>query len=218
MGARALGFGVALWSADGSLDLREAVAPTGAGVFAAAGVGLGMGAEASDMGGDGGSWTWTLASGGVVISGELAVESASPSVFLSKVGDPSAERSVEIVDRCRASCFLILSWSTSVSILRSDSSSRRRCASMRSFSRSCSPIFVSSSINTARSMAWLYLDSRSSNDEVVLRACRSKSSFATSMSRSLCCRVLLDSRSVVISFSRAFWAVFASALDSLYFL
>jgi hypothetical protein len=41
---------------------------------------------------------------------------------------------------------------------------------MRNFSRSCSPILISSSISTARSMAWLYFDSRSSRDEVVFRA------------------------------------------------
>ncbi|KAL1844566.1 hypothetical protein VTK73DRAFT_2295 [Phialemonium thermophilum] len=70
---------------------------------------------------------------------------------------------------------------------------------------------------TARSMATLYLDSRSSSEEVVLRAWRSKSSLATSMSRSRSCRVRFASRRVVISFSRAFWAALASALDSLYF-
>lgn len=92
---------------------------------------------------------------------------------MSKVGDPRADMSVEMVDRCRDSCFLILSWSSSASILRSESSSRRRCDSMRSFSRSCSPILISSSIMTPRSIAWLNLDSMSSSDDVVLRACRS---------------------------------------------
>ncbi len=47
--------------------------------------------------------------GGVVMSGELAVECGEPSAFLSKVGDPSADMSVEMVERCRDSCFLILS-------------------------------------------------------------------------------------------------------------
>lgn len=71
---------------------------------------------------------------------------------------------------------------------------------------------------TARSIAMLYLDSRSSNEDVVFLACRSKSSLATSMSRSLSCSVLFASRSVVISFSSVFCAAFASALESLYFL
>lgn len=71
---------------------------------------------------------------------------------------------------------------------------------------------------TALSIAWLYLDSMSSNDDVVLRACRSKSSLATSISLSFICRVRFESRSVVISFSSAFWDALASVLDSLYFL
>lgn len=71
---------------------------------------------------------------------------------------------------------------------------------------------------TTFSIDALYLDSMSSSDESVIRACRSKSSFATSISRSLCCSVRFESRKTVISFSRAFCAAFASALDSLYFL
>lgn len=71
---------------------------------------------------------------------------------------------------------------------------------------------------TARSIALLYLFSRSSRDEFVWRACLSKSSFATSISRSLCCSVRFVSRKVVISFSKLFWAALVSVLDSLYFL
>lgn len=52
----------------------------------------------------------------------------------------------------------------------------------------------------------------------MFRAWRSKSSFATSMSRSLSCNVRFASRRLVISFSSALCAEFASALDSLYFL
>ena len=134
------------------------------------------------------------------------------------MGDSGIDISVEMAERWRDSCFLILSWRISASILRSESSSRRRWVSTRSCSRSCSPILISSSINTARSIATLYLDSRSSRDDVVVRAWRSKSSLATSISRSLSWRVLLASRSVVTSFSSTFCAAFASALDSLYFL
>jgi hypothetical protein len=87
---------------------------------------------------------------------------------------------------------------------------------MRRFSLSCSPILISSSIITALSIATLYLDSRSSRDEVVFRACLSKSSFWTSISRSFSCNVRLESRSVVISFCRVFCAALASVLDCLY--
>ena len=60
------------------------------------------------MGGDGGSWTsetvsavdMDLVSGGVVTSGELAVDCGEEgSTFLSKVGEPGTERSVEMVER-----------------------------------------------------------------------------------------------------------------------
>jgi hypothetical protein len=105
----ALGLGVAPKSAEGRRDFRAVEFVPTAETLAVAGVAFGIGADASDIGGDGGSWTSALVSGGVVTRGELAVESTSPSVFLSKVGEPSADRSVEIVDRWRASCFLILS-------------------------------------------------------------------------------------------------------------
>ena len=67
-------------------------------------------------------------------------------------------------------------------------------------------------------MATLYFDSRSSSDDEVFRACRSKSSFATSMSRSFSNMVLFESRRVVISLWSVFWAAFASDLDCLYFV
>lgn len=199
------GFGVTLCSTDGR---RETLRVVDAGVLVT--VRLGTDAETSDIGGEGGSMSSAFAagkaseSGGVVTMGELAVELGECSVFLSNVGDDMTERSVEMWDRWRASCFLSLSWSSSASILRSASSSRRRCASMRRVSRSCSPSLISSSIMTARSIATLYFDSRSSREDVVFRACRSKSSLATSMSRSFSCMVLLVSRSVVISFSNVF--------------
>jgi hypothetical protein len=92
-----LGLGVMLWSADGRRDLRV----VGAGVFTA--FFLGNGADASDMGGEGGSWTsdavsavpTDLVSGGVRISGELAVELGER----SKVGDSGMVISVEMVER-----------------------------------------------------------------------------------------------------------------------
>jgi hypothetical protein len=96
-----LGLGVA--SVDGMRVLRAA----GAGVFAAF-TAFGSGAEASDMGGDGGSWTSDtvsavesdFVSGGVVTSGELAVDCGDEgSRVRSNVGDSGTEISVEMVDR-----------------------------------------------------------------------------------------------------------------------
>lgn len=103
----------------------------------------------------------------------------------------------------------------SASTLRSLSSSRSRCVSMRRASRSWSPLRISSSSSTPRSMALLYLDSMSSSDDVWWRACFSKSSLATSMSRSLSVRARLVSRRVVISFCSTFWARFASSFACL---
>ncbi|KAA8897790.1 NUDE protein [Sphaerosporella brunnea] len=59
---------------------------------------------------------------------------------------------------------------------------------------------------TPRSSEWLYFDSISSSDDITIRSCRSKSSLETSMSRSRSCIALFCSRSVVISFCKAFWA------------
>lgn len=104
-----LGLGVVLLSEDGNRDLRAA------GVLADES--LGRGAEASDMGGEGGSrssesvsmFERDFESGGVVMRGELAVDPGEASRVLSKVGDPSMERSVEIADRCRDSYLVTLS-------------------------------------------------------------------------------------------------------------
>jgi len=177
------GFGVLLTSAETNRDLRVAMEP---GVLVI--VVLQVEKETSDIGGEGGSLSseivsavdCDLVSGGVVIRGELAVELGE----CANPGDSSIDMSVEIVDKCRESCFLSLSCKISASIFRSDSSSRRRWASTRRRSRSCSPILISSSSMTALSMATLYLDSRSSSEELVFLAWRSKSSLATSMSRS----------------------------------
>jgi hypothetical protein len=159
-------------STDGSLVRRIGA---GFGVRIRAGP-LDIWAEASDIGGDGGSSSSVVGSpsdlvisGGVVMRGELAAESTEASVFLSKVGEPRSEISDEMVE-WRDSYFLILSCIISASILSSDSSSRNRCDSMRSASRSCSPIRISSSIKTPRSTAWLNFDSMSSSDDVVFRA------------------------------------------------
>lgn len=95
---KVLGLGVTLLSADGRRDLLV----VSAGVFAAAAA-LGRCAEASDMGGEGGSCNsdtvatvdMDLVSGGVVISGELAVEFGDA----AKVGVSGMDRSVEMAER-----------------------------------------------------------------------------------------------------------------------
>jgi hypothetical protein len=208
------GFGVVLDSPDGSR------------IFLVGFIGVlmpdfGAFPEVSEMGGDGGvgvSDTVSVVetdfvSGGVVIMGEEAAESGEP----AREGEFGAVISVDIIGKALALCFRSLSCIISASIFRSDSSSRSLCASIRRFSLSCSPIFISSSIITPLSMATLNLDSRSSRDDEVFLACLSKSSFATSMSRSLSCSVRLASLNVVISFCSVFWATFASALACLYF-
>lgn len=205
----AVGLGVVLESPDGNLSLLFGGF---IGVFA---IGLAF-AEASDIGGDGGvgvseivSFVETdLVSGGVVIIGDEAVE-------MGEDGEFGAVISVAIEESCR---FRSLSCIISASTFRSDSSSRSLWVSMRKFSRSCSPILISSSIITARSIATLNFDSISSNDDDVFRACLSKSSFATSMSRSFICIVRFASRKVVISFCNTFCAAFASVFDCLYFV
>jgi hypothetical protein len=211
---RAEGFGVVLESPEGSCNL---VFGGFIGVFTS---GLAV-AEASDIGGEGGVGVsrsvsvvdTDFVSGGVVIIGEDAVELGEPGP--SKAGEFGAVISVDNEGIWR---FRSLSCIISASIFKSESSSRNRWVSIRRFSLSCSPTLISSSIITARSIATLYLDSRSSSDEEVFRAWRSKSSFATSISRSLSWRVRFKSRSVVISFCRTFCAEAASVLDCLYFV
>lgn len=170
-GYRAVGLGVVLESPEGSFILLLG------GFIGVLTAGLAE-PEASEIGGDGGvavSETVSvvetdLVSGGVVIIGDEAVEDGES----AKEGELSAVTSVVREVSCR---FRSLSCRISASILRSDSSSRSRCVSIRRFSRSCSPTFISSSIITALSIATLYFDSRSSYDEDVFRACLSKSSF-----------------------------------------
>ena len=128
-------------------------------------------------------------------------------------------KGVGFLERClsaAASALRSFPCLTSASTLRSLSSSRNLCVSILSASLSCSPALISSSKITPRSIATLYFDSKSSNDDVVFLACLSKSSLATSISRNLNVMVRLMSRRVVISFWRAVWAVFASDLDCLY--
>jgi len=170
-GYRAVGLGVVLESPEGILILLF-------GGFIGVLTAAFAEPEASEIGGEGGvgvSETVSvvdtdLVSGGVVIIGEEDVDVGEP----GREGELGAVMSVVREVSCR---FRSLSCRISASILRSDSSSRSRCVSIRRFSLSCSPIFISSSIITALSIATLYFDSRSSYDEDVFRACLSKSSF-----------------------------------------
>lgn len=202
-----IGLGVTLRSADGARMRLGGLR----GVRKA----LGAFDERSETGGEGGvgvseivsAVDTDLLSGGVVMRGDEAIESGDISPAEGVFG---AVMSVDNTGSCLLSCRLSLSCKISASIFRSPSSSRRRCASIRRPSLSCSPILISSSIMTALSIATLYFDSTSSSDEVVFRACLSKSSFATSISLSFITNVRFVSRNVVISFCRVFWAAPAS--------
>jgi len=123
-----------------------------------------------------------LVGGGVEIVGEEVLVVCA--VDVSDMGDrgliPSMLTLADSSD-CRNSRPVMISTST----LRSDSSSRNRWFSMRKASRSCSPCRISSSSKTALSTDTSCLDSRSSREEVWFLACRSKSSFWTSISRIL---------------------------------
>lgn len=194
-------------------------------VVEAIGVNGAGGSDLSEVGGEGGVGVSDAADEadlavGVATVGDEAVVVGERSEIKECGLDEGATKGAGVRKRWRsnaASARRNLSCLISASTLRSESSSRNLCAAIRSDSRSCSPVLISSSNNTPRSMATLYLDSISSSDDVVFRACLSKSSFATSMSLNLSCMVLFESRSVVISFCKVFWAAFASILACLYF-
>lgn len=218
----------------GGLWYRPARGVAAGSTAATEGLRLGIGVDgtvpadtgASDSGGEGGMESGRRESvaerGGVANVGE---ESVVADVDASETGERGRSASpAKWLETLRWWCCSMLasamrsfSWVISCSILRSENSSRRRCVSIRNASRSCSPIFSSSSSMTPRSIATLYLDSTSSRDEVWCRACLSKSSLCTSMSRSFSCRVRWASRRVVISFCSVFCALFASVLLCLYF-
>lgn len=174
-----------------------------------------VGIDFSDIGGDGGVGVSDMPEEDAVFGGGVSKDGEESFVV---VGDSS-----DLGDVCvrsitngfmprpiNASVFRSFSFVMSFSIFRSENSSFSLCASMRSDSRSCSAAFISSSSITPLSIVWLYLDSRSSKDDSVFLCFRSKSSLATSISRSRCCRDLFWSRRSVISFCRAFWAAPAS--------
>ena len=150
-----------------------------------------------------------LAAGGVDgVGDELVVSEADTEN--SEAGDASLRDSADItrfllyLPPLEVSASRSFSWTISASTLSSESSSRSLCASIRRPSRSCSPTLISSSSITPRSIATLYFESRSSSEDVVFRAWRSKSSFATSISLNRSWSVLLVSLRVVISFCKVF--------------
>lgn len=119
----------------------------------------------------------------IVAAGDRSYRSYSSGVWGVKDGLRYSDVGF-LLRRVPVSAFRSFSWIISPSIFTSDNSSRSRWFSIRSCSRSWSPFLISSSNSTPRSIAALYLYSRSSSDDVVFRACRSKSSLATSISRS----------------------------------
>lgn len=137
----------------------------------------------SEMGGEGGV---AVADAMVSLVGVVLTELNNGDEMMVVPGDRSKISGVCGVDGLRykgvgllilrpvvISVFRSFSWTISVSIFKSDNSSRRRWFSIRSCSRSWSPFLISSSRSTPRSMAALYLYSRSSRDDVVFRAWRS---------------------------------------------
>jgi hypothetical protein len=128
--------------------------------------------DLSDSGGEGGVVCTVDVSdlvGGVDTDGDDVVVA---DVEVSETGD-GGRISVEIGVTFRAlsrsrvcSEWRSFPWIISSSIFRSVSSSLRCWLSILKFSRSCSPFLTSSSNRTPLSMATLYLDSRSSRDEV----------------------------------------------------
>jgi hypothetical protein len=85
---------------------------------------------------------------------KLSVASSGDGFLLARICSilSSANRSFSIV--------------ISASTFKSPSSSRNRCVSIRSVSRSASPFLISSSCMTPRSMIWLYFCSMSSSEDV----------------------------------------------------
>ena len=181
-------------------------------VGAVAGTFVEGGTDLSETGGDGGVGASDVPEeidfvGGVARIGDEAVvvgESSDIDDCGREIFVPSGGGFRSCLRAVPASACRSLSCLISASTFRSESSSRSLCVSILKASRSCSPTLISSSRITPRSIAILYFDSRSSREDVVFRACLSKSSFATSVSRSLSCNVLFASRSVVISFCSMF--------------
>ena len=150
-----------------------------------AGVIIEVGSDLSDVGGEGGVGASEVAEdtdfvGGVAMVGDDAVVDGECSDMDDCGRGMVAARGVGFLSRERsdaASALRNLSCLISASTLRSESSSRSLWVSIRSCSRSCSPLLISSSNITLRSIATLNFDSKSSREELVLRACLSKSSF-----------------------------------------
>jgi hypothetical protein len=178
---------------------------------------------ASESGGDGGVSVLEAVSdfgGGVDAVGDVgvAVLISLPGLLVRKLFTARVLGLPDRRDSIVASARRSFSSRMSCSTFKSPNSSRKRCASILSLSLSCSPILISSSIKTPRSIATFSFDSRSSILLDVFLAWRSKSSFATSISLSFRVRPRCCSRIVVISFCNVFCALFASAFACLCFV
>lgn len=132
---------------------------------------------ASDSGGEGGVCISEAVSdfdGGVdaIVEGVMPLASL-PGLLARRLSTAKGlgfrDRSLSIISSASRSFSSVISFST----FRSDRSSLSLCASIRNASRSCSPCLNSSSINTPRSIATLYLLSKSSKLDSVCLACRS---------------------------------------------
>lgn len=116
-------------------------------------------ADFSDIGGEGGVGVSESPEEEAVLAGGVSNVGDEALVV---VGDNSERGDAEMAIGCRVKffsrraklsvAFRNFSLVMSVSILRSDSSSRNLCASIRRLSRSCSPVRISSSRITPRSM------------------------------------------------------------------
>jgi hypothetical protein len=135
-------------------------------------------AGASERGGDGGVSASEAVSdlgGGVDALGDVGVAAliSLPGLLVRKFFTARVLGFRDLRDSIVASARRSFSNRISCSTFKSPNSSRKRCASILSPSLSCSPILISSSIKTPRSIATFSFDSKSSILLVVFLAWRS---------------------------------------------
>jgi hypothetical protein len=124
-------------------------------------------AGASERGGDGGVSALEVVSdfgGGVDAVGDVGVAELNslPGLLVRRFSTARVLGFRDLRDSIVASARRSFSNRISCSTFKSPNSSRKRCASILSPSLSCSPILISSSIKTPRSIATFSFDSRSS--------------------------------------------------------
>lgn len=123
-------------------------------------------AGASERGGDGGVSAEVVSDlvGGVDAVGDVGVAALTslPGLRVRRFFTARVLGLPDLRDSIVASARRSFSNRISCSTFKSPNSSRKRCASILSPSLSCSPILISSSIKTPRSIATFSFDSRSS--------------------------------------------------------